>query len=722
MANVELTTPLADLPRIPPKDAEALAHMGLTNVGRLVAHLPMRHEREEAEAPIAELAAGAIVSARGEVSATRVSGLGRARRFEAVLHDGTGRLDLVWFNQAYLKDKILVGMRLRVQGTSKQRGPGLQLANPRFEVIGADAGVREGRLRPVYPATAEIDSRRIEKAVRAVLDDALPLLADHLQSSFRREREMPSLADAHRMMHRPESETDVAEARRRLAYDELLLLQLGVQLKRAHRRRALAAPALGVAADVRARIEARLPFALTEAQRRVVDELCADLALPTPANRLVQGDVGSGKTVVAVYAMLLAVAAGHQATLMAPTELLAEQHAESIGRLLEGSRVRTALLTGGLPRAERERIAGALAAGEIDLVIGTHALLSEGVAFRSLAVAVIDEQHRFGVHQRARLRSTGTAGEATEAMSADGRVLCPHQIVMTATPIPRTLAMTLLGDLDVSTIDALPPGRKPVKTRVVRAGARAEVYTWLAQRVAAGEQAFVVAPAIGDGEEDASLLDERTEMEGVAGPLPSVRRLVEELGSGWLSGARLAVMHGRMARAEREHVMGRFRAGLFDVLVATTVIEVGVDVPNASVMVIEGAERFGLAQLHQLRGRVGRGERASVCVLIASDESAGADDAQKRLTVMETTASGFDLAERDLEIRGPGELFGTRQSGLAPLEVADLSRDLPLLAMARKDAAAWVEASAELARPEDALARRRVLKRYGRMLGLGDVG
>ncbi|MFG0304839.1 MAG: ATP-dependent DNA helicase RecG [Phycisphaerales bacterium JB040] len=701
---VELTTPIDRVVGIRREVAGGLYAMGLTNVGKLLAHVPMRHEREQAEAMMEDLVVGEVVSARGEITATRLAGRGRKQRFEAVLCDATGRLDLVFFNQPYLRRKIHPGTLLRVQGKLTQRGPLLQLANPSIEYLDDESQpeAREARLRPVYPATEAVNSRAIEAAVGEVLERGLSLIEDHLPECFRRERELPELRVAYRMMHRPETEQEVHEARRRLAYDELLLLQVGVQLKRAHLRNTLTAPALRSDDEIDARIRERLPFALTEAQDRVVREIAGDLSRSVPTNRLIQGDVGSGKTAVALYAMLMAVADGHQAALMAPTELLAEQHMLSIGRMLEGSRVRTALLTGSLTPAERGGVLSRLEAGEIDLVIGTHALLTETVRFRSLAVAIIDEQHRFGVRQRAGLRVKGGGFGAGE-----GGGVTPHVLVMTATPIPRTIGLTVFGDLDLSTIDGLPPGRTPVQTRAVEPAERASVYADVAARIERGEQAFVVVPAIDTGasQGDSDLLDLRT--------------VHDELEREWLAGARVAAVHGRLKRETREHVMERFRLGKIDCLVATTVIEVGVDVPNATVMVVEHAERFGLAQLHQLRGRVGRGDRPGLCVLIGDREAGGASE---RLATMARTTSGFELAEKDLELRGPGEVFGSRQSGLPPLRVADLMRDRELLAMARRDAASWVEASPALERPVDAMLRRRVLRLYGEALGIGDVG
>ena len=691
---IDLRTQLRDVTGIGPRQAAALAGLGLTNVGKLVAHLPMRHEKLEAEGRISDLAAARIGSVRGEVTDTRVIQWGRRPRFEAVLMDESGRLDLVWFNGVFLKDKIHPGARLRVQGQARRIRGGLQMANPQYELIGdgEEPEERTARLRPVYPASEQINSKQIERAVGLVLDAVLPQIEDHLSEAYRAKRAMPSLADAYRLMHRPEDEDDVKAGRRRLAYDELLLLQLGVHLKRAHLRRRCVAPALRNTEAIDRHIRDRLPFTLTPGQEKVVDDIRNDLSSAVPTNRLIQGEVGSGKTLVAVYAMLMAAASECQAALVAPTEILAEQHYASISEMLAGSRVRLQLLTGATPRGEREALVADLAAGHIDVLIGTHSLLTESVKFASLAVAVIDEQHRFGVHQRASLRTRG---------NEPGSVA--HVLVMTATPIPRSLSMTLFGDLDVSVIDGMPPGRKPVRTRVVSPMERHDVYAEVRTRLDEKEQAFIVTPAID------------TDDSQIAG----VRSLMDRLERGPLAGKHIAMLHGRLSRATREHVMARFRSGLIDAIVATTVIEVGVDVPGATVMVVENADRFGLAQLHQLRGRVGRADKPGICILIGEATTPGAAE---RLKALESSTDGFALAEKDLEIRGPGEFFGTRQAGEAPFKVADLARDVELLSMARRDAAAWIDESALLDREEDALVRRRLLRAHGDSLGLGDVG
>ncbi len=728
-----LTTPLDRV--LSPKLTRDLKTLGLTNVGRLVAYLPMRHEFQAAEARIADLVADQIVSARGLVTATRVAGGrgGRGRsRFQAVVTDESGRLDVTWFNGSYLQDRIRPGVRVRLQGKLTRYGPLLELANPRVEVLpetGDEPSPREERLRPVYPASEIINSARIEKAVDRVLDAALPQIEDHLPEAFRGERGLVELREAYRMMHRPASMDEVGAARRRLAYDELLLLQLGVHMKRAHLRRALKAPPLRFSAEIDRHIRERLTLTLTPGQESAVKDLAQDLTRPTPTNRLIQGDVGSGKTLVALYAMLLAVADKHQAMLMAPTELLAEQHFASITRTLDGSRVRVELLTGSTPDAERTRILSALARGTVDLLVGTHALLGEGVAFKNLAVAVIDEQHRFGVSQRAVLRERGTGAAGA------GDTATPHVVVMTATPIPRSLALTLFGDLDISVIQGLPPGRRAIVTHSWSMQRRADAYARVRERLERGEQAYIVAPAIGDEGYEGQLppqrhrgtetreperASEETSRRGSPGvPVRDVLGLHKELERGALKGLRLAVLHGQLKRVEREAIMARFRAGEIQALVATTVIEVGVDVPNASAMVVEQADRFGLAQLHQLRGRVGRGAQDSECFLLADPVT---EEGAARLRVMETTTDGFALAEADLSIRGPGEVFGTRQSGLPPFKVADLAKDLDLLALARRDAAAWIDRSPTLGSKDEAVLLRRVRKTHGEALGLADVG
>jgi len=699
-AVIDARTSVTALPGVGERTAARLAHLGIRSAGDLIRHLPMRHERRLAERTIADTATqlsdeGANVRLQGEVARVKVRPGPRAL-VEATLDDGTGTARLVWFNAPWMRDKIHPGDRGVAEGRAKLRQGYLEIGNPRWTAVeraGAGAAPGEDDLRAIYPASEEIGSAEIEAIVAKALDGVCAGMEDPLPEAYRRERDLMPLAAAWRAMHRPSDLDQLERARTRLAFDELLLLQLGVMMRRAQLRSRTRAVALPLDAAVDAHIRGRIPFRLTDEQDRVVAEIAHDLSRPEAMNRLLQGDVGSGKTAVAAHAMLLAVARGHQAALVAPTEILAEQHHRVLARMLEGSEVQLRLLTGSVGEAERTAIVAGLARGGVDLVVGTHAVLEGGVAFRSLAVAVIDEQHRFGVRQRAAMRQKGQ-GETP---------LVPHTLVMTATPIPRTLAITLYGDLDLSTLRGKPPGRQPAVTRVVGPEKAPEVYAYLRKRLDAGEQAYVVVPAVEEG--DAGLKD--------------VASHARFLSDGPFAGLAIETVHGRMERDQRERAMERFRSGEAKALVATTVIEVGVDVPNASLMVVEHAERFGLAQLHQLRGRVGRGTARSLCVFIGDGATA---DAAERLEAIGASDDGFDIAERDLRLRGPGEVFGARQSGLAPFRVADLSRDADLLRRARADAQSWIERDPDLRAPESALLRRKLMALHGAALGLADVG
>ncbi|MFG0329095.1 MAG: ATP-dependent DNA helicase RecG [Phycisphaerales bacterium] len=691
---LELTTPVQFLKGVGPKRAPLFERLGISTLADLIRHIPHRYEHEREETAIAELPFDQVVSARGEIAATRVAGRGRSARFEATLDDESGRLHLTWFNGAYLKRRIHPGMLLRVQGKVKRYQNYRQMANPKWEALADETTeAREERYRPIYPATEDLSSEQIEKIAHGVLDEALELIDDHLDDDYRKSRELPSLRDAYRMAHRPEHEAEAIEGRRRLAFDEMLLLQLGVAMRRRQLRETARAPALTWNDAIEKHILERFPFELTESQRRVIEEIRTDLQREAPMNRLLQGDVGAGKTVVALYGMLMAAASRRQSALLAPTEILAEQHYSSITSMLEGSNLRIELLTGTLSAADRESIERGVDSGEVDIVIGTHALLSERLRFDKLALIIIDEQHRFGVEQRATLRR--------RAMET-GEI--PHTLIMTATPIPRTLSLTLFGDLDVSTIHGLPPGRQPVVTRVVGPDQTEVVYDYIAGRLREGEQAYIVLPAIDETE---------------ATDLKAVRSHLEWLESGPFEGLRCAAVHGRLKRPTRETIMYRFRKGKIDAIVATTVIEVGVDVPNASIMVVEHAERFGLSQLHQLRGRVGRGSRKSLCVFIGDPST---DDAKARLDAIGSTSDGFEIAEKDFEIRGMGEIFGARQSGLPPFRVARLPDDLALLQLARRDAAVLIDNDPDLSAAPHRLLRQRLMKTYGEGLGIGDVG
>ena len=698
-----LTTSVRDLPGVDAQQADALVRLDLRCVADLLLRLPMRYEHElpeqqvhEADRALADAhGSRANLAVRGEVMNSQwlPTAGGRRSRVEATLFDGSGTVKLIWFNTPWVREKIHPGLQIAVAGRARRHGDEIQIINPRWSEITPEQQppARRERYRPVYSAGEELKSWQIERVIHSILEPALAQLDDHLHEEYRRARALPSLAAAYRMAHRPANADEADEGRRRLVFDELLLLQLAVMIKRHHRCDALQAIPLKWSPAVDEHIRARFPFELTNSQRAVVEEIVADLQRDSPMNRLLQGDVGAGKTVVALYGMLMAVASKHQAALMAPTELLAEQHFASITSMLRGGKVTIELLTGSLAPAEKQSILRRLESGAIDILIGTHALLTETVRFKSLALAVIDEQHRFGVHQRAILRA-----KANDERSS------PHVLVMTATPIPRTLSLTLFGDLDVSTIRELPIGRQPIITKLVNRSRANEVYDYMKKRLAHGDQAYVVVPVIEETEND----------------LTDLQTHLKRLQDGPFRDLKIAAVHGRLKADARERIMDHFRNGVIQVLVATTVIEVGVDVPNATIMVVEDADRFGLSQLHQLRGRIGRGIKRSLCVLIAEPKS---DEARDRLRAIVNSTDGFEIAERDLEIRGPGELFGTKQSGVAPFRVAKLPRDAELLNLARRDARKWIEENPTLQGDRDALLRKRLLKAHGKMLGLGDV-
>jgi len=697
----ELRLSVQTLTGMTPDRLEGLQRLGIQTVADLIKHLPLRFEEhhggvtiEEATAILGEDDRNAdLVTIEGEVASIRpIRGWKRSKpRVEISLEDETALLKINWFNQPWIAKKLHPEMQIRVHGSlSKYKGE-VQMTNPRWEEIDPEENsvTIDGGLRPVYPANECISSSTIASLIGEVIDVALPQIEDHFSVDECKRLEMPELRKAYRMVHNPQSESESKEGRRRIAYDELFLLQLGVMLKRHHRQTTLHAPALRWDDKVRSRIDARVPFTLTDSQQQVIEEISKDVTQTVPMNRLLQGDVGSGKTVVALHAMLMAVVGDAQAALMAPTELLAEQHYNTITEMLRGSSVSVALLTSSLGTKDRKKLIEDVSSGKIDIIIGTHALLTSDVVFSNIAVSIVDEQHRFGVHQRATLRN-----------KRDDDQTVPHTLVMTATPIPRTLSLTIFGDLDVSTIVGLPPGRSPITTRLVLPEDAKKVYSFFRERIDSGEQGYVVVPLVEDTDSG----------------LKAVMSHTKSLENEYFHGKRVAFVHGRMKSEDREKTMNAFREGNVDVLVATTVIEVGVDIANATIIVIEHADRFGLAQLHQLRGRVGRGSLPGVCALIASPTTS---DAIERLKVIVETTDGFRIAEKDLEIRGPGELFGAKQSGIPPFKAASLPRDLKLLSLARRNAVDFVQLDPTLANAE--LLRKRLLRKYGESLGLGDV-
>ena len=650
--------PITALTGVGPRLAERLERLGVTAVQDLLFLLPLRYEDRTRVQPIGSLEPGqrAVIEAHVELAEVVYR---RRRTLLVRVSDGTGQLTLRFFYfSRHHPARLERGVRLRFFGEARSGPTGMELVHPEYRILAADeTSSVEEHLTPIYPATEGVQQARL----RSLTDMALQWLGrrgvrDWLPEEILRELELPSLEAALTFVHRPPPEASQAElgcgrhpAQRRLAFEELLAHQLSLRRLRQRVRQEGAPPLTGNPALLQ-RFVKGLPFRLTGAQLRVLEEIGADLEDPHPMLRLVQGDVGSGKTVVAAAAAVRAVGSDCQAAVMAPTELLAEQHYENFRHWLEPLEINVAWLTGKLKGRGRQRALEAIGGGEAGVVVGTHALFQEGVEFARLGLVVIDEQHRFGVHQRLALREKGNAG---------GRY--PHQLIMTATPIPRTLAMTAYADLDASVIDELPPGRHPVTTVVVPDNRRDEVTERVHHACRAGHQAYWVCPLI-----------EESEALGGQAAEDTARVLAEALPE-----LRIGLVHGRMRPADKEQVMAQFKAAEIDLLVATTVVEVGVDVPNASLMIIENAERMGLAQLHQLRGRVGRGEIESTCVLLYKRPLSS--HAQERLAVLRRTNDGFEVARRDLELRGPGEVLGTKQTGLMQLRVADLVRDSDLL-------------------------------------------
>jgi ATP-dependent DNA helicase RecG len=644
-------TPVQFLKGVGPRRSELLARLGISTLGDLVLHFPSRHLDRSAVTPLAKIRPGVEAVVQGSVLRVRASRSARKRVpvLEIWIEDGGERAVLLWFGQNWRARDFAPGDRLLAAGRGLERPRSLAVE----EVVDSAPG-----LVPVYPATEGLGSRQIRALVRAALEAVVPV--ETLPEELLARRRLPGFAAALRGMHAPGSAEEAEAARRRFAYEEFFAIQVRAALRRRERLGIRAGRELRVGRTLDFRIRALFPFRLTPAQDRAVAQIRRDLAAGPPMNRLLQGDVGSGKTVVAAYALLAAVGNRAQAALMAPTEVLAGQHFRTLSRLLGASRVRLALLSGSLGAAERDALRGRIAAGEVDLVVGTHALVEEGVRFRDLALAVVDEQQKFGVLQRGAL---GGKGER------------PHVLVMTATPIPRTLALTLYGDLDLTVLDGLPPGRRPVSTvHVPRAGRKARL-EFVRRLLGQGRQAYFVFPLVEESERLA---------------LRSAVRMAQELRSVF-PGFRVGLLHGRMPPAEKEAVMAAFASGEIRVLASTLVVEVGVDVPNASIMGIEHAERFGLSQLHQLRGRVGRGAHESYCLLFG--------ERNDRIGALVSTNDGFRIAEEDLRLRGPGELLGVRQSGAPALRAARLAGDAALLDLARADAFAYVEKHPGLAVP-----------------------
>lgn len=685
-----LATPVEFVRGVGPQRAELLHRLDVRTASDLVFYFPRDYQDLTDRREIADLEEDLVQTIRGEVVEVdaQSSGFGKSR-VGVLVRAGNDYLRALWFNQPFMREKFAVGQHVMFSAKPRLRGGRWEMSHPRVTWLDGPDDQPEMRLLPIYPLTDGLNQYQMRKMVAAAVEQYRGVLEEVFPPELLAKFDLLPLAAALPAIHSPENADQLAQARRRFVFQELFIMQLALVARRWQQQVGFRAPALASSGDIDARIERLFPFELTSGQRSAIHDIAADMGRETPMNRLLQGDVGSGKTVVAVYALLLCVARGHQAALMAPTEILARQHAQTLAGLLRASRVRNLLLVGGLAPKERDEALAAIAAGDIDLVIGTHAIIQQDVRFARLGLVVIDEQHKFGVQERAALRRDRQS---------------PHYLVMTATPIPRTISMTLFGDLDVTTLREMPPGRQPVRTYVVDEAMQAKWWHFVREKLRAGRQAYVVAPLVDESENIAAA---------------SVASAFERLTNGELADFRVGIIHGRLAPAEKEAVMGHFRSGQIQVLVSTSVIEVGVDVPNASVMVIDSAERFGLAQLHQLRGRVGRGMHAGFCGVLIGDELS--EGARARLDAFAATSDGFALAELDFELRGPGDLFSTQQHGLPPLRLADLRRDRELVAEARQAAFRLYESDPGLKSEENARLRRQMLVRYGRVLELGDV-
>jgi ATP-dependent DNA helicase RecG len=703
---IPLDTPLQYLKGVGPRRAADLQRVGLATVEDLLYRFPIRYEDRGAFETIASLRPGVSASVIGEVVSSGIRPTRRPhfRIFEMLVRDATGSLRAVFFNQAFLKDVFHPHQRVILFGKLELTSHGLQLQNPQYEILRQEADaegapgqpeddtLHTGRIVPIYEKTGTLTPKMQRAIVHQAVSQLPGEVPDPLPGDVRRRQQLIDRRTALMDVHFPPAGTPVDElngfrsaAQRRLIFEEFFLFQLGLVLRRRRSDAERKPRSIVVTDDIRESARRVLPFKLTGDQKKVIGEIVADMKRPQPMNRLLQGDVGSGKTIVALLAALVAMENGFQVAFMAPTEILAEQHFITIRKLLEAARFRIALLTGATPAKKRREVQAELSGGSIHLAVGTHALVQDPVGFRELGLVIIDEQHRFGVLQRATLRAKG---------------LHPDVLVMTATPIPRTLALTTYGDLDVSIMREMPPGRFPIRTIAKPESRRDEIYEFLRKQIDAGRQVYVIYPLV----EESEKVD-----------LKAATEMADHLAQDVFPAYRVALLHGRLKQDAKERVMGAFGRGEFDILVSTTVVEVGVDVSNAAVMLVEHAERFGLSQLHQLRGRVGRGPHQSYCILLYQYPLT--DQGRARLKALTETTDGFAIAERDLELRGPGDFFGTRQSGMPTLRVGDLVRDHQLMEDARREAVAALD-DVRQAETLSAFVRTSWEQRFG-LVGIG---
>ncbi len=688
---MDLTENVQYLKGVGPARARRLKRLGVSTIEDLLYFFPRDYQDRRRISPISSLKDGDFVAIRGEVLAkgSRTTRGGK-KLFQIVVDDGTGRIPCSWFNQAYLDNILRPGQEAVFVGKVAFYQT-LQLVNPEYELLDLENPEmsRAGRIVPVYPLTEGLNQKTLQDLIDQTLERYLPELPELLPEDLRQRWQVVSLSEAIRNIHCPAGREELVAARQRLILDEFFTLQLALGLKRQKRIREVKSLPHSPLTPLRDRYIADLPFRLTAAQKKAVGEIKADMVGERAMNRLLQGDVGSGKTVVAVCALLTTVDSGYQGAIMAPTEILAAQHYENISRELKPLGVETVLLTSGLKGKQRQQILDRIASGEIGLVAGTHALIQEKVNFQRLGMVVIDEQHKFGVRQRAELRKKGPQ---------------PHVLVMTATPIPRTLTLTVYGDLDFSVLDEMPPGREKVKTYWIGPDRLDAAYGFIRKEVLAGRQAFIVYPLI----EESETLD----LKAASVMFKRLRREV-------FPGIGVDLLHGRLPSEQKTEVMDRFRAKKTMILISTTVVEIGIDIPDVTVMLIENAERFGLAQLHQLRGRVGRSRYPAYCILQGNPRT---EDAARRLQAIKDIDDGFQIAREDLEIRGPGEFFGTQQTGLPELRIGSIVADLRLMEFARRQAFRFLKNFPSLPGEELAPLRLRLRRRYGQSFDLGDVG